>query len=197
MVKRELQSTETCLRACLAGFLGVLLLISSCIQQKDPVPPMGDTESRNKKLLDEANLAAKWFRAKKTRPIWAKRLETAQVVKTLEGEEQVEAGHFLCKGEAADQWPQTEENLNKRYTPTNEVDAEGWKKYLPHPDAQGVMATAVDHPFEVHSQFGKLSGKAGDFLVKNFQDRQTDYPKDVWIVDQVLFGQTYSKVTEK
>ena len=153
-----------------------------------------DAESPNKPLLDEANAAGKWFHAKKTRPIWARRLETAQTVKTLEGEEQVEAGHYLCKGEAGDIWPQTEKDLNKRYTATDDVTADGWRKYQPHPDAQGVMATPIDHPFEVHATWGKLTGKPGDFLVKNFSDRETAYPTDVWIVDQTLFQQTYESV---
>ena len=60
------------------------------------------TASPNKALLDEANAAAKWFHAKKTRPIWARRLEEAQTVQTLKGAEQVEAGHYLCRGEAGD-----------------------------------------------------------------------------------------------
>ena len=145
----------------------------------------------NELLLDEANAAAKWFHAKKTRPIWARRLEEAQTVKTLEGEEQVTAGHYLCKGEAGDIWPQTEKNLNKRYSATDEVTADGWRKYQPHPDAQGVMATQIDHPFEVQATWGKLSGKPGDFLLKNFSDRETAYPDDVWLVDQTLFQQTY------
>ena len=152
------------------------------------------TTSPNKALLDEANVAAKWFHAKKTRPIWARRLEEAQTVKTLEGEEQVEAGHYLCKGEAGDIWPQTEKDLNKRYTATDEVTADGWRKYQPHPDAQGVMATHIDHSFEVQATWGKLSGKPGDFLLKNFSDRETASPADVWIVDQTLFQQTYEAV---
>ena len=154
-----------------------------------------ETDSPNKTVLDEANAAGRWFHAKKTRPIWAKRLEAAQTVKTLEGDEQVAAGHYLCKGEAGDIWPQTEQTLNKRYTATDEVAADGWRKYQPHPDAQGVMATQIDHPFEVQATWGKLTGKPGDFLVKNYQDRETAYPADVWIVDQILFRQTYESVT--
>ena len=149
----------------------------------------------NKALLDEANASGQWFHAKKTRPIWARRLEAAQMVKTLEGEEQVAASHYLCKGEAGDIWPQTEKDLNKRYTATDEVAADDWRKYQPHPDAQGVLATQIDHPFEVLATWGKLTGKPGDFLVKNFSlDRETAYPADVWIVDQTLFRQTYESV---
>ena len=73
-------------------------------------------QSPNRTLLDESNAAGKWFHAKKTRPIWAKRLEAAQSVTTLEGKVQGEAGDFLFKGEAGDIWPQTEKDLNKRYT---------------------------------------------------------------------------------
>ena len=52
------------------------------------------------------------------------------------------------------------------------------------------MATQINHPFEVHATWGKLSGKPGDFLLKNFSDRDTASPDDVWIVDQMLFRQT-------
>jgi hypothetical protein len=38
------------------------------------------------------------------------------------------------------------------------------------------------------------SGQPGDFLVQNFQDRETAYPADVWIVDQTRFRQTYESV---
>ena len=159
----------------------------------EPTSPK-EAESANKALVDEANAAGRWFHAKKTRPIWARRLEAAQTVKTLEGEEQVAAGHYLCKGEAGDIWPQTEQTLLKRYTATDEVDADGWRKYEPHADALGVLATQIDHPFKVQATWGQLTGKPGDFLIKNYQDRETAYPADVWIVNQPLFRQTYESV---
>ena len=56
------------------------------------------------------------------------------------------------------------------------------------------MASPIDHPFEVQATWGKLSGKPGDFLFKNFSDRDTASPADVWIVDQTLFRQTYETV---
>lgn len=152
--------------------------------------PMSD--SLNKSVLEEANANGKWFHARKTRPIWAKRLNSAQTVTTLEGEEQVEAGHYLCRGEAGDIWPQTEKDLTRRYKATDDVDADNWRKYQPNPDAEGVMATQINHPFSVEASWGTLSGKAGDYLLKNFHDRDTAFPDDVWIVDQTLFQQTYA-----
>ena len=181
----------------------LFLCCSACNQTQEPRSKMSEPtastasqpiDSPNKVLLDEADAAGRWLHAKKTRPIWARRLETDQTVKTLEGEEQVAAGHHLCKGEAGDIWPQTEQDLNKRYTATDEVSADGWRKYEPHPDAQGVLAAQIDRAFQVHAAWGKLAGKPGDFLVKNFQDRETAYPADVWIVDQTLFRQTYEFV---
>jgi hypothetical protein len=179
--------------------LAILLLalaaiaLSGCGQAEQPKQsaPDATADSPNRKLLAEVNQAQTWLHAKKTRPIWARRLEAAQTVKTLEGEEQVAAGHYLCKGEAGDIWPQTEKDLLKRYAATDEVDADGWRKYEPHPDAQGVLAAPINHAFEVQATWGKLTGKPGDFLVKNFQDRDTPYPADIWIVDQTLFRQTY------
>lgn len=172
------------------ALLFLAMICSACNQSHLPVSPA--IESTNAALLKEANSAAKWFHAKKTRPIWARRLEEPQSVQTLEGKEEVPAGHFLCKGEAGDIWPQTEQTLNKRYVATDEVSPDGWRKYAPHPDAEGVMATPIDHSFTVQTRWGEMTGKPGDFLLKNFQDRDNPDPTDVWIVDQKLFAQTYS-----
>ena len=114
---------------------------------------------------------------------------------TLEGPEQVPAGDFICRGEAGDFWAQTEATLKKRYVATGEIE-DGWERYQPHPDAEGVMAIAVDHAFPVQASWGKLQGKPGDYLLKNFADRDNPAPKDLWIVDQTLFRQTYEDVRE-
>jgi len=151
-------------------------------------------QNPNQVLLDEANAAGAWFHAKKTQPIWVKMIERDQVVRTLEGEENVKAGHCLCRGEAGDIWPQTADQLASRYIPTEDVDAAGWRKHTPRPDAQGVLAAVIGHPFTVVTTWGSLKGKPGDFLVKNFGDRDTLYPADVWIVDARLFGATYERL---
>lgn len=150
----------------------------------------------NRALLDEVNSAGHWFHVKKTKPIWVQEVKEARKVKTLEGEETVEPGHFLCRGEAGDIWPQKKADLEKKYVSTDE-EADGWRKYLPRPDAEGVLATEVDHPFVVYATWGELKGKAGDFLIKNYADKEADYPTDVWLVDRTLFEQTYEQVAGK
>jgi hypothetical protein len=148
----------------------------------------------NEVLLKEVNQAGLWFHAKKTRPVWVRRLVEAETVRTLEGDEQVPAGSYLCRGEAGDIWPQSEESLTAKYVLTDEVDADGWRRCDPKPDAAGVMAAHIPHGFQVQSQWGLLSGKPGDFLIKKYEDRDVDHPADVWIVDQELFRATYERV---
>ncbi len=152
-------------------------------------------KSANDVILKEVNAAGLWFHAKKTRPIWVRKLEQEETVKTLEGEERVPAGNYLCRGEAGDIWPQKEERLTSKYTVTDEADDKGWRKCLPKRDAVGVMAAQVPRGFQVQANWGLLSGKSGDYLVKNYEDRDNDNPEDVWIVDQGLFEATYERMT--
>jgi hypothetical protein len=118
-------------------------------------------------------------------------LDAPQRVRTLEGDEEVPAGSYLCRGEAGDLWPQAVEKLLSRYVATSEATPDGWRKYEPKPDSAGVLAAKIEHPFEVQSAWGRLQGKPGDLLVKDFADRDVSYPADVWIVDAQLFAATY------
>ncbi len=152
------------------------------------------SSSPNASLLAEVNQAQLWFRARKTRPIWARLLTAPETVETLEGPESVPAGTYLCRGEAGDIWPQTAERLLAKYVATSTLSADGWQQYQPRPDAQGVWAAQITHPFTVHAAWGNLSGKPGDFLVRDFRDGATEYPADVWIVDAKLFAATYERV---
>jgi hypothetical protein len=56
------------------------------------------------------------------------------------------------------------------------------------------MAAPVPRPFVVVATWGKLGGKPGDFVLKNYRDRAVAYPEDVWVVDQSLFRATYEAV---
>lgn len=185
----------TLMMSCL--FLPLGSCSPSPVESEMEIPAMtvaSPGSNPNQALLDQANRLTSWFHARKTRPIWARELVEDQQVRTLEGLETVRAGHYLCKGEAGDIWPQTKEQLEKRYSATDETLPDGWHKYLPRADAQGVLAVQLDQPFAVQTAWGQLAGKPGDYLVKNFQDRDVAYPDDVWIVDQKLFRETYERV---
>lgn len=170
--------------------------MAGCTHPSGP-PPAAALQSANHKLLDEINRSGRWFHARKTRAIWVKQLAADQTVSTLEGPVQARAGDFLCRGEAGELWPQKVKDLESRYSPTDRVDAEGWRQYAPRPDAEGVMAAQVAHPFEVQAKWGRLAGKAGDYVAKNFRDRAVPYPEDVWVVDQKLFQATYQAVSRQ
>jgi hypothetical protein len=158
---------------------------------------MSSADHDNAGLLDDVNHAGLWFHARKTRPVWVRLVDVPESVMTLEGIEHVDVGNVICRGEAGDLWPQTPQNLSRRYVATDEVDATGWRKHLPLPYAEGVMAAKMPNAFVVHSRWGVLAGKPGDYLVKNFADRDVPYPRDLWVVDQRLFAQTYEPNTSR
>jgi hypothetical protein len=147
----------------------------------------------NAAILDKVNASRFWFHAKKTAPLWAKQLDEDETIKSLEGEVTAKAGDFLCRGAAGEFWPQSAERLREKYNPTDDVDADGFRKFLPNSE---VMAAQVDRPFQVKTSWGDLQGKAGDFILKSFDDRDVEYPDNVWIVDKQLFADTYKGVTE-
>jgi hypothetical protein len=191
----RLSLTKTC---SIAAAILSLPLVVGCRKTETRELEMTQTTDDgvpvNQRILDEVNSAGVWFHAKKVRPIWATRVAQAQTVETLEGSETVREGDYLCRGVQNEIWPQTAEKLQQKYDATDTADEEGWRQYRPKPDAKGVMAAQIDHPFSVQAAWGELSGKAGDYLVKSFEDRDVDYPEDVWIVDRGLFAATYEKV---
>lgn len=141
----------------------------------------------NGQLLPE--IAGRLLEARKNKPLWAKRLDSPREVSTLEGMLQANAGDYLCRGLAGEQWPQKEKKLLEKYSATGEIDADGWERFDPKPDSQSVEATAIEHPFRVTAQWGELSGKAGDYLVRSRTD-----PTDIWLVDKTIFEASYEFV---
>lgn len=154
-----------------------------------------DRTEANRPLLDEVDKAGLWFHAMKIRPIWAKEVVESMEVDTLEGQEHVPAGAWLCRGEIGELWPQSHERLHSRYDATEEI-SDGWRKFLPRPDSTGVLAARIDRPFKVEAMWGTLSGKAGDYLVRDFDVQSASVPNDIWIVDRRLFEATYSFQTD-
>lgn len=153
------------------------------------------SDERNRPLLDELNARAAWFAARKTRPIWVRLLERPELVKTIEGDQQVPAGTYLCQGEAGDIWPQAADRLRQKYRFTMERNALGMTKCWPRDDGAEVLAIEVDRPFQIWGEWGLLEGKAGDFALKNLADRGTPYPLDIWIVDRKHFEATYERLS--
>ena len=153
----------------------------------------------NRQLLQDVNEARSWRHYKKTKSILAKKLSAEVQVNTMEGRIACRAGDYLCRGPSGEHWCQKESALLKKYNriPDADPDAEGWLEFRPKPDAQGVMAVSMDKDFHVeHPDWGTFNGKAGDFLVKSYEDRDVDFPGDIWIVDRAIFEATYEKVED-
>lgn len=129
---------------------------------------------------------------RKTKPIWARRIDTAGHVATLEGQIPVQPGDFLCRGIADEYWPQKESKLLDKYNPTGQPDSKGWQRFDPKPDSRPVEAAQVEHGFQVIAQWGQLLGKPGDFIVRSKTD-----PTDVWLVDQIIFQASYEWVDSR
>jgi len=154
-------------------------------------------KNKNKIILEEVNKTDSWRYYKKTKPLWAKQLKEEITVNTLEGNIKCQAGDYLCKGPSGDQWPQKEESLFKKYDsePGSKPDKDGWQKFIPKPDAKGVMASQIAHEFSIeHSTWGTFHGNAGGYLVKNYTDKDNDYPEDIWIVNKEIFEATYELI---
>ncbi len=156
------------------------------------------TEPReeNAALLAKAE-ARGWFAAHKTAGLWARQLERPEVVNTLEGPSQAAAGDYLCRGPAGELWPQAVSSLLAKYTPTNEIDGEGFRRWVPDPAASRVMASELAGPVVVVTSWGRLEAAAGDFLVKSWGDRGNPRPSDVWPVSREVFEASYERLDDE
>ena len=135
-------------------------------------------------LLPE--LAGRMKRARKTKPLWAKQVDTAQQVQTLEGTEQMAAGDFLCRGIHNEYWPQSSKRLDDRYNASEVVDDEGFRRFDPKQDITPVLAVQLDQAFSVQATWGRLTGKPGDYAVQSIENAN-----DIWIVDKAIFQASY------
>ncbi len=150
-------------------------------------------EFENRPLLDGITEVDGWFRAKKTQSVWVRVLDADETINTLEGPVQARAGDGICRGVAGELWPQSLESVSARYVAADEFDGP-WQRYNPRPDNEGVLAARVEHPFQIRTRRGWLSGQAGDYVVKGFADRHTPAPDDVWIVAARLFEAAYERL---
>ncbi len=151
----------------------------------------------NINLLSQVNNSNLWVHYKKTKPLWAKELLTQETVVTHEGEITYNVGDYLCKGPAGDIWGQQAESLYKKYDPApdSKPDKDGWNIFIPKPDASGVMAAQIDHNFSVeHPIWGTFVGKAGSYLAKSYEDKDTKFPENIWIVKKEIFESNYEKM---
>jgi len=98
------------------------------------------------------------------------------------------AGDAILTGTANEAWPITRATFERSYAPADGSRAGLDGKFVKKPAP--VLAVQMDEPFAVTASWGRLEGKAGDWLVQYDDDG-----KDFGIVDQGVFRQTYERLT--
>lgn len=160
-------------------------------------------------LLDTNTLTFKV--AKKTKGLRAKPMVTLLVdrtvmskflVDTLEAKEPVHADAMFCIGESNDAWQQSAKKLLSKYT-VDAIDPEGWMVCNPKMEnsvefSQTQVGEGFGHGGWIQGNWGEtIEGmpnlqryKSGDFIVRNREDHT-----DTWVVDQKIFINSYTEVT--
>jgi hypothetical protein len=126
---------------------------------------------------------------RKTKPIWAKKIDRDTSIESLEGSVAASQGDWLCRGIQGEFWPQRNANILAKYVPSEDFDDLGFQRLDPRPNMPVVLAAQIDYAFRVKSNWGMLHGKSGDYLVCSSVDNQ-----DVWIVDKDIFELSYEAV---
>lgn len=125
----------------------------------------------------------------KDKPLWARKITESREIKSMEGRQEANPGDYLCRGISGEFWPQSEKTLFASYAASGQRDEKGFERFDPKPDAPLVEAAQVPYAFRVVANWGELTGKAGDYLVRRVND-----VSDVWVVDQEIFRNSYKPI---
>jgi hypothetical protein len=110
------------------------------------------------------------------------RVQFDTVVKTLEGQITVPAGHVILTGSKDEKYPIAPDTFARTYKVLEEVEGEGFAESVPEPR----FAEQVHEAFSCEVPWSKepMFGKPGDYRVWS----QTATP---WVVEQDIFKDTY------
>lgn len=154
-----------------------------------------------------------WRLARKTMPIWARALNPQDINKefqTIDHVAQVaREGFWLCAGVSGEPWFQRLEDILDKYEATAEerrqfdFDLYACIYHVFHPKANvaswvaQVNAVGVSGFFiePIYDPAHPLFSPIGGYVVREFtDDPYGSAPKDVWLVQQVVFESTYEFV---
>jgi hypothetical protein len=106
------------------------------------------------------------------------------IIQTREGSAGFKPGDYLARGIQNEEWPITKEHFATSYEQFSEPDAAGFAAYRA---IDICLAYQMPEPFTVRRMRGDtLTGKAGDYLVRSGER--------MWIVDHIIFEQSYEQV---
>jgi len=151
-----------------------------------------------------------WRRARKTKPIWARKVATDEIGREFQTADHVletgREGYWLCVGVAGEPWFQKREKILAKYDHAGEEtrqfafdqrprkyqiykpqgDTRNWVAQVQSPDIEGFYIRPGYDPER------PLYSPAGGWVVKDdVPDPYQDKPDDVWLVQPALFDSTY------
>jgi hypothetical protein len=151
-----------------------------------------------------------WHMVRKTKPIWARPVETDEAGKEFQtvdqAKERAQPGAWLCVGSAGEPWFQSKERIDAKYRAEGEERrqfdfdetqrtyhrfapqdvARNWAAQIVAPDVEGFYIQP-NYPTD-----GPLYSPAGGYVVKDYaEDPYRGDPNDVWLVQRKLFEDTY------
>jgi len=131
-------------------------------------------------------ISYEWAEYRKIATLWARLMQTAFSVQTLEGVASGEAGDYLCRGLAGEEWPMSRQIFENNYIlVTAAFAASQWQEYRKLNST--ILARPMPEAFVVETLHGRLYGKAGDYLCQSLDGRR-------WPVAATIFAVSYELV---
>jgi len=175
----------------------------------DPAPVAGRRLTHEETLAWIASHRA-WREARKTKPMWARAVEPAEVGKEFHtadhAVERADADHWLCVGVAGEPWFQPKAKIEAKYRCTVRERRQFSFDDAPHEygvfhprEGSRSWAAKIDDPaiegFYIQPSYptdGPLYSPRGGYVVRDhIADPYAGSPNDVWLVQQALFESTY------
>lgn len=179
-----------------------------------PEPATDSIELTHEQTLDWIRRQNAWFRAKKTKPIWARPVSPDEIGKEFQtvdrAIEQAKEGYWLCVGVAGEPWFQTFERIEAKYEPGDEEEKQfefdskpfTYRVFKPKDDVfnwaaqvRGRFQDREINGFTIRPNYDMnhpLHSDAGGFVVMDdVPDPYQAKPTDVWLIQQALFESTY------
>ncbi|RME60070.1 hypothetical protein D6779_02830 [Candidatus Parcubacteria bacterium] len=119
---------------------------------------------------------------KKPVPVTVRFACKAGMIQTQEGSVEYGVGDAICTGVEGEQWPIQRHRFEATYEPMDGQAMGEDGRYVKRPVPVRVLR--MDAPFYVETGWGRLEGKAGDWLVEYG-------PADRGVVSSAIFDKTY------
>ena len=202
-------STDRLAAWCLGGI--VLTALAAGCRERPATEPAGPRRLTHEETLQWVADHKAWRPARKTKPIWARPVEAAEVGKEFQTADHVaepaKAGYWLCVGVAGEPWFQAPDKVTARYDPAGEevrrfafdpadrtyrvyrpkAEDKRWAAQVAGPGIEGFYVRTSYSPDR------PLYSPAGGYVVRG-TDPDRSPAGDVWLVQQALFESTYEFV---